>query len=123
MQISIWKKGLLLIIIILFLSSIIPSINGNMIIEKNNQNESSRFVCKIYMLGTIYDLIHDEEMGYYQFHYNNLRYLIFERVDFRYWDITYGHHGNTDGLWELMGFNFRGILRPTFICGCFHIMS
>jgi hypothetical protein len=133
MKNSMLKKGLVIGLLILFFGAgVFPIVSGSNIIEKNNQdivntqitndydNSSIRYVHKIYMLGRIYNLTYDEEENHYHFEYHNLRILEYYRYGIRYWGISYEHRGNVDGGYGIGGaIHFRGILRPTFICGVF----
>ena len=126
------NKGLTIEIIILFLGiSIFSNVSGNIVIEKNSKDVVNTQITddydtsgllyghRLYMIGRIFNLTYDENE--YSFEYNNLR--IFEywhSAFFRNWGFSYEHRGYVDGEITLGGFKFRGILTPTFVCGCFH---
>jgi hypothetical protein len=132
MKNSMLNKGLVIGLLILFFGAgVFPIVSGSTIIEKNNQDivntqitndydtSTLGYVHKIYLLGRIYNLTYDEEENHYHFEYHNLRILEYQRFGILNWGISYEHRRNVIGGFGIGGYNFRGILRPTFICGVF----
>jgi hypothetical protein len=121
MKCNIWIKGLFFVTIVLFFSANVSSIiQENVIIDKNKQDiiPDSSNIYKVFMLGTIYNLTYDENIHYYEFTTHNLRIYAFSWENTGDWSIQISRI-NTEITCPLYNFSFRGILKPTFIFGCF----
>jgi len=130
MKNKVYRKGLIIGVIFLFIGiSMIPITSSMDVVKEKNDldivnfkklNTSNtpfgRSVWKIYFIGRIDNLsiIGDD----YEFHSNNLREFQYYRIDLRNWGIQYSH--STNCKIHVGGFDFRGILRPNFICGVFY---
>lgn len=125
-----YTKSLAISIIILFFCvSILPNISGNAVVEINNHNviypqkinsrdKSLISFRRIYCFGPIYNLTIENNTKYCEFESNNLRML---RIDFSNigdWGIWY-YHFTYNNHYTIVGYRFRGILKPSFICGYF----
>ena len=127
MKNSLYRKGLIIGVIFLLIGIGISPIACSMkyTIEKNDEMVENfdtattpfgRSVRKIYFIGQIDNLSINGD--YYEFHSNNLRKFMYHRFSLRDWGFEYYHHTNI--YVYIGGFNFRGILRPNFICGVFY---
>ena len=76
------------------------------------------FILRVYCFGPIYNLTIDNETGH-EFESNNLRKLRIFFVNFHDWAINYEHSPYIH-IGFGPGMKFRGILKPTFICGFFY---
>ena len=130
MKNNVYGKGLIIGVIFLFIGiSMIPITSSMDVVKEKNDldivnfkklNLSStpfgRSVWKIYFIGRIDNLsiIGDD----YEFHSNNLRKFAYYRFSLRDWGFEYYHHMGIHV--HVGGFDFRGILRPNFICGVFY---
>ena len=95
--------------------------NGLDIVDSKKINISNtpfgRSVHKLYFFGRINNLTVQD--NHYEFESNNMRKFTYWRYGIRSWGISYDHiRGNYHC--GIGGFNFRGILRPNFICGVFY---
>jgi len=102
--------------------SILPitsSMNNNELNEDFNQcNEQfNSSVRKLYFLGRIQNLT--VQGNDYEFKSNNMRKFTYWRSGIRSWGVSYDHFVGAYSC-HISGFNFRGILRPNFICGVFY---
>jgi len=129
MQKNLYRRGLVIGVIFLLIGIGISPIACSMkyTIEKNDEivenfdtatTPFGRYVRKIYFFGRIHDLTVQD--NHYEFESNNIRKLDYWRSGIRSWGISYDHfRGNCH--FGIGGFNFRGILRPNFICGVFFV--
>jgi hypothetical protein len=126
---SVFNKGLIFTLLILFvIPNVLPNISGNSVFETNNHNViySQKinnhdtlviFFHRIYCFGPIYNLTIDN--GTHWFESDNLRKLEVLFLTICDWEISYAHYtGILIGFGS--GYKFRGILKPTFICGYFY---
>ena len=87
----------------------------------NSDTALIRFVHKIHVIGIIHNLTikKDNYQGYdYSFQTHNIREWEYWRSSIRSWGFSFDHYVGNGGF----GFyrsSFRGILKPTFICGYF----
>jgi hypothetical protein len=131
MRTKAYKNGLVIGVIFLFIGiSIIPITSSmDVVKEKNNSGVVNfqklntpdmpfgRYVRKIYFIGKIQNLT--VQRNDYEFESNNIRKLEYWRSGIRSWGFSYDHY--VDGYsCGIGGFNFRGILKPNFICGVFY---
>ena len=131
MKNKVYRKGLIIGVIFLFIGvSIIPIASSMDVVKEKNDldivnfkklNISNtpfgRYVHKIYFFGRIHNLTIQD--NHYEFESNNIRKLHYWRSGIRSWGFSYDHFvGNYHC--HIGGFNFRGILRPNFICGVFY---
>ena len=135
MKNRIFRKGFLLGIEIIFLGiAVSPYVNGNIVIEKNTLDavnsqifDNSDAPIELarygdYLFGPIYNFSYDEDNDTYVFESKNMRsvfYMIMYLDGDFYWAINYGHSHDRYFKYD-SNFNFRGIIRPTFICGHFY---
>ncbi len=120
------------IIILLFGFSILPNIAGDKLIEINNHNSLYsqkldngsllfRYI-RFYVFGSIYDLTINNNTGHYRFSSNNIRVLgILFNFELPGLEILYAHYFNMH--FDFQDVQFRGIIKPTFICGYFIIIE
>jgi len=129
MKNNVYRKGLIIGVIFLFIGVSIIPITSSMkyTIEKNDEivenfdTATTPFggsVRKIYFFGRIHNLTVEEDD--YEFGSNNMRKFSYWRYGIRSWGVSYDHFrgGYHCGIG---GYNFRGILRPNFICGVFFV--
>ena len=127
---KVYRNCLIMGVIFLFIGiSIIPITSSIDVVKERNDLDIAdlkklnisttpfgRGVIKIYFIGRIHNLsINGDE---YEFHSNNLRRFVYHRYSLRDWGFSYAHHTNIG--YHISGVNFRGILRPNFICGVFY---
>ena len=125
MKTNVYRKILIIGVIFLLIGISPIACSMKYTIEKNDEIVENfdtattpfrRYVHKIYFFGRIDNLsINGDD---YEFHSNNLRKFEYRRSSFRDWGFGYEHHTNIHIGFS--GFNFRGILRPDFICGVFY---
>jgi hypothetical protein len=127
---SVFDKGLIFTILILFIgTNVLPNISGNAVDETNNHNVIYPqkinnhdilliYFHRIYFFGPIYNLTIDNDTRDYEFESNNLRELDIHFFGIGNWEISYRRMHNVHR--GIGGFRFRGILKPTFICGFFY---
>ena len=109
-------------------------VNGSITVNKNNQdfvnlqkidnsNKLLIYFHRIYCFGTInnltiYNYTHD--LNAYQFTSKNMKMLDIFFSNIYSWEIHLEHWpGNT---YYFEGIEFKGILKPTFICGYFYFL-
>jgi hypothetical protein len=122
-------RSFLLTIFLCFLIifSITPSISATMasshqimVNEKNQVDLNKISFFRVYVIGKIYNLIFGN--GTYIFQTDNLRVFSVSRDYFGTFEISYEHLLDKNLTYGMIGgFNFRGVLRPTFICGFFYL--
>ncbi len=132
MRTKAYKNGLVIGVIFLFIGiSIIPITSPmDVVKEKNNSgvvnfqklNTSDisfgRYVRKIYFIGRIQNLT--VQGNDYEFESHNIRKFEYWRSGIiRSWGFSYDHFAD-NFIFGISGFNFRGILKPNFICGIFY---
>ncbi|MCX6663458.1 MAG: hypothetical protein NTZ75_04355 [Euryarchaeota archaeon] len=138
MRTKVYKKGLIIGVIFLLIGISMIPITSSMdnVKEKNNQgivnsqklNTSDtpliRHVYKIHFIGRIHNLtIQENDYRGYDYHFEsyNLREFVYWRSSIRSWGFSYDHYVGGHASFGFGGYNFRGILRPTFICGYFYV--
>lgn len=136
MRTKVCKNGMILCIIFLLIGvSMVPITSSMEVVrEKNNQGVANfqklnisdtlfgRFIYKDFFIGRIYNLTINKDVYYgndYSFEARNLREFMHYRIDIHDWGFAYNHYGR-GASFGLGGCYFRGILRPTFICGYFY---
>lgn len=130
MRSRIWKKGGVIGIILLFFgASVFPSVSGDSVTQKNARNvaNSQKFddlnILNIgykdreYVIGRITNLTYEDGYFYY-FDCINVRVYIFW-INGPSWGIEYRHFFDNYGVFWV-GYEFKGIVKPTFICGYFY---
>lgn len=120
--------------LIVFLMLITPTVNGSIAVNKNNQgvvnsqkndNRNTLFIYfhRIYCFGTIYNLTiynYTHDLKGYQFTSKNMKMLDISFSNIHSWEIHLEHWPGKTYYFE--GIEFKGILKPTFICGFFNLL-
>jgi hypothetical protein len=130
MKNNILRKGFVLEIFIIFFGiAVLPCVNGNSIVEKKTldyQDTCVEFaIYRLYVVGPIYNLSYNESTNYFIFISKNLRlfefYVYFNQGNLD-WRVSYKHSIDAS-LYDYSGdfLKFRGLLKPTFICGYFYL--
>lgn len=118
--ISVVKTLFILLIVLIGVTSFSPA-TASIIVEKNPNEKkiinSEGFHWRVYCIGKIYNLSIENKS--YNFESSNLRYLEMFKSDSGTWKIEYIHY-KASYQFYLLGFHFRGILIPSFICGVFY---
>ena len=130
MKNSVFKKEFLLGMLMIFLGiAVLPCVNGNSIVEKKTLDYQDTCVqiaiYRLYVVGPIYNLSYNESSSYIIFISKNLRSFEFN-VCFDHGNLDLGvsyEHSIDASLYDFSGdfLNFRGLLKPTFICGYFYV--
>ena len=88
--------------------------------EKNQIDPNKISFFRVYVIGKIYNLTFGN--GTYIFQTDNLRVFRISRDYFGTFEISYEHLLDKNLTYGMIGgFDFRGVLRPTFICGFFYL--
>ena len=82
-----------------------------------------RSTYKTYFFGKIHNLTiqeNDYQGSDYDFESYNIREFVYWRSSIRAWGFHYDHYVGGHASFGFGGYSFRGILKPTFICGYFY---
>lgn len=114
---------ILFILLIINMASIssasITPLNQKIINENDKEELKKITFFRTYVVGKIYNLTIENDS--YDFQSDNLRVFDVFRDYFGTWGLSYAHWFEKNMYFSYHGFSFRGILKPTFICGFFYI--
>jgi hypothetical protein len=116
------RKWLAIGIILLFVGTcIIPAIAESAPIQNEKRNKINYCLpliptSKAYVIGIIRNLSVNGSDYFFECLY--VRALVVYRFDSRNWELQYFHFYRIN--WTIENINFRGILKPNFICGVFY---
>ena len=121
-----WSFLLTIFLFFLIILTITPSISATMtshrtmVNEKNQVDINKISFFRVYVIGRIYNLTFGN--GTYIFQTDNLRVFRISRDYFGTFEISYEHLLDKNLSYGMIGgFNFRGVLTPSFICGFFYL--